>query len=158
MSSPVRASIRDTPVSVELNGRGECADNVFRRVSAVQGAGKSATEKQYYTVSNYLKGTQTLEVPRGERFVRIATVGGKTLVDMQDWAHEELPEEIDVLCAFGLVELRLPADIRIELRGAGLFGAFGGNARHTHPIPGPPVIVRGLVGFGGVEARVPFVT
>ncbi len=114
-------------------------------------------EKRYYTVSNFLRGAQTIEVPHGHRYLRIQTVAAKTLVDMQSWAHDELPEEIDVLCAFGLVELRLPADIRVELRGAGLFGAFGGNARHTHPIPGEPVVVRGLVGFGGVEARVPFV-
>jgi hypothetical protein len=110
----------------------------------------------YYTVSNYFGGTKTFAVPRGESHVRVATIGGKTLVDMGAWAHEELPEEIDALCAFGIVDIRLPADIRVELRGTGFFGGFGGNARHTHPIPGTPVVVRGLVGFGGVEVRVPF--
>lgn len=112
---------------------------------------------RYYTVSNYFGGGRSFDVPRGEQRLRIVTVGGKSYVSMEEWSHEELPDEIDVLCAFGLVDIRLPRDIRVEYNGTGLFGAFGGNARHTHPIPGKPVVVRGLVGLGGVEVRVPFV-
>jgi hypothetical protein len=114
-------------------------------------------ETEYHKVSNIFRGSQQFDVPRGQARVRISNVGAKSLVDMSSWEHGELPEEIDVLCAFGLVDIRLPRDIRVELRGTGLFGAFGGNARHTHPIPGDPVVVRGLVGLGAVEVRVPLV-
>jgi hypothetical protein len=114
-------------------------------------------ESEYYKITNTFRGSQQFDVPRGRTRVRISTVAAKSLIDMSTWEHSELPEEIDVLCAFGLVDIRLPRDIRVELRGTGLFGAFGGNARHTHPIPGDPVVVRGLVGFGAVEVRVPLV-
>ena len=114
------------------------------------------SSKRYYTLSNILRGSQEFEAPRGERLLRISTLAAKTIVDMGDWALEELPEEIDVLCGLGLVELHLPGDIRVDFRGAGIFGAFGGNARHTHPIPGTPVVVRGLAVLGGVDVRVPF--
>ncbi|MFP4483927.1 MAG: hypothetical protein ACOCYG_09185 [Spirochaetota bacterium] len=112
---------------------------------------------RYYAVSNYFGGARRFEIPRREKRVRIITVGAKSYLSMEDWSHEDLPDEIDVLCALGLVDIRLPGDIRVEYRGAGFFGAFGGNARHTHPIPGRPVVVRGLVGLGGVEVRVPSV-
>lgn len=112
--------------------------------------------RRYYKLSNMAGGSRRLEAPRGERFLRVSTVGAKTIVDMGDWALEELPEEIDVICGLGLVELHLPGDIRVDYRGAGIFGAFGGNARHTHPIPGTPVVVRGIAVLGGVDVRVPF--
>jgi hypothetical protein len=112
---------------------------------------------QYYKISNMFRGAQQLEVPPGTKKIRISTVAAKSLLDMSSWEHRDLPQEIDVLCTLGLVDIRLPRDIRVELQGTGLFGAFAGNARHTHPIPGTPVVVRGLVGFGAVEVRVPVV-
>ncbi len=112
---------------------------------------------EYYKISNMFRGAQQCDVPRGTKKIRISNVAAKSLLDLSSWEYSELPEEIDVLCTLGLVDIRLPRDIRVELQGTGLFGAFGGNARHTHPIPGTPVVVRGLVGFGAVEVRVPLV-
>ena len=57
---------------------------------------------------------------------------------------------------FGGVELRVPEDWTVTIRGAGVFGGYSDETRHPTPVAGAArkeLIVRGGAVFGGVEVK-----
>jgi len=62
---------------------------------------------------------------------------------------------LDINAVFGGAEVRVPETWNVEVRGAGVFGAFTDNT--NHPLPQTPgtkrLIVRGGAVFGGVNVK-----
>lgn len=84
----------------------------------------------------------------------IAVFGGGD-IDLRDAV---LPREgltIRAVAALGGVDIIVSEDMNVEVSGAGILGAFEGNANRSTPHPDAPTIrVTGVAVLGGVEVKV----
>lgn len=66
------------------------------------------------------------------------------------------PEGMTIRCfaAFGGVDLVVPPDIRLEVRGAGIFGGFEHKDTPDAPLDAPLIVIEGFAVFGGVGIKV----
>jgi hypothetical protein len=74
-----------------------------------------------------------------------------------DFRKAVVPEEgvtISCLCLFGGVEITVPPGMRVQVRGAGVFGGFDRTSNEVDDPDAPTIVVEGLALFGGVSVRV----
>ena len=83
----------------------------------------------------------------------LALFGGAEL-DLTQAVFTDNVCEINVFCLFGGVEVRVPEGTHVRNECIAIFG--GADARSDEPQPGAPtVVLKGFVGFGGVEVSTP---
>lgn len=86
---------------------------------------------------------------------RVKAVFGGAELDLREASLEEHEVEIDVRAVFGGVTIVVPSDLRVQVDGDGVFGAFNDDVSHRgQPGPGAPVVrVTGKAVFGGVNVQ-----
>ncbi|HVK45444.1 MAG TPA: DUF1707 domain-containing protein [Micropruina sp.] len=83
----------------------------------------------------------------------LAMFGGVEL-DLTQAVFTENTCEINVFCLFGGIEVKVPEGTNVRNECIAVFG--GADTKTDPPLPGAPsVIVKGFIGFGGVEVRGP---
>ncbi len=89
---------------------------------------------------------------RPRRNLSVLNLFGGTEIDLREAVFTDNTCEINVFCLFGGIEVVVPEGTDLENRTLAVFG--GASTKVTGPpAPGAPkVVVRGFVGFGGVEA------
>lgn len=88
------------------------------------------------------------------RNLSVLTLFGGAELDLTQAVFTDNVCEINVFCLFGGIEVLVPEGTDLENRALAVFGGAGAKVT-TPPAPGAPkVVLRGFVGFGGVEARV----
>lgn len=88
------------------------------------------------------------------RNLSVLNLFGGTVLDFREARFTDNTCEINVFCLFGGIEVLVPEGTDLENRALAIFGGAGAKVT-TPPAPGAPkVVVRGFVGFGGVDARV----
>ena len=88
------------------------------------------------------------------RNLSVLNLFGGTVLDLREATFTDNTCEINVFCLFGGIEVLVPEGTDLENRALAVFGGAGAKVA-TPPAPGAPkVVLRGFVGFGGVEARV----
>ena len=85
----------------------------------------------------------------------LAVFGGYE-VDLTDSVIAEGLAVIDANAMFGGVEIRVPENWTVQVKGAPIFGGYADKTRRLQRQPGLPdqnLIVRGLAIFGGIEVK-----
>lgn len=93
------------------------------------------------------RGTWTI----GRRFTAVTLMGGGEL-DLREARFEDRETVISCFAIMGGVQVVVPPDLNVEVRGIGLLGGFGehGSVDGTPDPSAPRVVVRGLALMGGV--------
>ena len=87
------------------------------------------------------------------RNISVLNLFGGTVIDLREATFTDNTCEINVFCLFGGIDVLVPEGTDIENRALAIFGGAGAKVTGS-PAPGAPkVVVRGFVGFGGVDAR-----
>jgi len=86
--------------------------------------------------------------------LRVLAVMGGSKLDFREADLLEGITEIQVLAIMGGVEIVVPPDVTVDMRGLGVMGGFP-NLVHRAPEEDAPVLrIRGLAVMGGVEVKV----
>ncbi|MFT3860660.1 DUF1707 SHOCT-like domain-containing protein [Micropruina sp.] len=86
------------------------------------------------------------------RNLSVLTLFGGTELDLTQAVFTDNVCEINVFCLFGGVEVKVPDGTQVRNEAIAIFG--GADTKTVPPVAGgPTVIVKGLVGFGGIEVR-----
>lgn len=90
---------------------------------------------------------------RARRHVSNITLFGGTRLDFREATFEADVCEVNVFCLFGGVDLDIPEGVAVRNEAVAVFG--GSDVRHVAPPqPGAPtIVIKGLVAFGGIDAR-----
>jgi hypothetical protein len=89
------------------------------------------------------------------RNLSVLTMFGGTEIDLSEAVVSDNICEINVFCLFGGVEVRVPDGATVRNECVAIFGGAD-TGKVVPPVPtGPTVVVKGFVGFGGVEVRGP---
>lgn len=81
-----------------------------------------------------------------------AMFGGAT-IDLRDAVLSEEGGSLDIVAAFGGVELSVPEDWAVKVSGVPLFGGFENSAGVKEQGDKPVLRIKGLALFGGVEIK-----
>ena len=82
------------------------------------------------------------------------TLFGGAELDLTQAVFTDNACEINVFCLFGGIEVTVPEGTKVRNECIAIFG--GSDTKTEPPLPGAPtVIVKGFIGFGGVEVRGP---
>ncbi len=73
-------------------------------------------------------------------------------VDLREASMSSSPTVIDIFAVWGGVELKVPADWVVELRGLPILGGFDDKTRHPRE-QSKRLIIKGMVIMGGVEIK-----
>lgn len=115
-----------------------------------QAPGASGAEPEL--IVTLFGGTERRGRWQPRRNLSVLNLFGGTTLDLREAVFTDNVCEINVFCLFGGVEVLVPEGAEVQNRALAVFG--GSSAKGTTPVPGAPtVILRGFVGFGGVEAR-----
>lgn len=99
-------------------------------------------------------GTNRKGVWTARRYISILTLFGGTELDFTHATWADNVCEISVFCMFGGISIRVPQGVAVRNDCLAIFG--GADSHTTPPQPGAPtLIVKGFVGFGGVEVKGP---
>jgi hypothetical protein len=83
----------------------------------------------------------------------LALFGGYKL-DLRKAAIKDSSAMIDATAIFGGVEIIVPEEWNVVVRGVGIFGGYVDQTRHPHASePAPELVVQGIALFGGVEVK-----
>lgn len=90
---------------------------------------------------------------RARRNIASLTLFGGTRLDFREATFESDVCEVSIFCMFGGVDIDIPPGVAVRNETVALFG--GTDVKNVAPPqPGAPTIVlKGLVAFGGVDAR-----
>ncbi|MQY13951.1 hypothetical protein SRB5_41110 [Streptomyces sp. RB5] len=85
------------------------------------------------------------------RLFTAVTVCGGGEIDLRDADFESADTEIRVVAVMGGVNIVVPPEIEVEVRGLGIMGGFDQSHTGTRGAPGAPrVVVTGFAFWGGV--------
>ncbi|RIQ11200.1 DUF1707 SHOCT-like domain-containing protein [Jiangella rhizosphaerae] len=89
------------------------------------------------------------------QYYRVKAVFGGADLDLREATLEAAEVEIDIKAVFGGVNIIVPPDLRVNVDGDGVFGAFNDDTtRGPQPGPGAPVVrITGKAVFGGVNVQ-----
>ncbi|PZF81416.1 hypothetical protein C1I92_21440 [Jiangella anatolica] len=89
------------------------------------------------------------------QYYRIKAVFGGADLDLREATLEAAEVEIDIKAVFGGVNILVPPDLRVQVDGDGVFGAFNDDTtRGPQPGSGAPVVrITGKAVFGGVNVQ-----
>ncbi|MGW5345378.1 DUF1707 SHOCT-like domain-containing protein [Streptomyces sp. HUAS TT3] len=138
------------PAGVPFPAAGTGADGSWAaRVGVGRPAGTSGTAVAVMSGFDR-KGNWT--VP--PRFDAVAFWGGGQL-DLREAYFAEREVVINCVAIMGGVEIIVPPDVELDVRGVGIMGGFDQKGAAGPPAPGAPrVVVTGLAFWGGVEVKV----
>lgn len=89
------------------------------------------------------------------RNISVLTLFGGTEIDLTQATFTDNVCEISVFCLFGGVDIRVPDGVTVRNQTVAIFGGAD-VGKVGVPQPGAPtVIVKGIVGFGGVDVKPP---
>ncbi|NSC23658.1 DUF1707 domain-containing protein [Streptomyces albus subsp. chlorinus] len=90
---------------------------------------------------------------RVPRKINAFALFGGIEIDLTEALFEHPHVQINATAIFGGIEIRVPENVTLQQKGAGIFGGFDVQVTDS-PDPGAPtVLVEGAAIFGGVEAR-----
>ncbi len=88
------------------------------------------------------------------RHISVMNLFGGTDLDFTQAQFADSVVEISVFCLFGGVDVIVPEGVDVQNSVVAIFG--GADSTRIAPRPGAPrIVIKGFVGFGGVDARVP---
>lgn len=91
---------------------------------------------------------------RARRQITSVTLFGGSEFDFNDATFESDVIELTVFCAFGGVDLKVPAGVNVHNEAIAVFGGI--DVKRLEPQPGAPtIVIKGLVLFGGVDVKGP---
>jgi hypothetical protein len=82
----------------------------------------------------------------------VAVFGGME-IDLTEAVFEHRHVVINATAVFGGIDIRVPENITLQQKGAGVFGGFDVRTYEADDPGAPVVLVQGAAVFGGVEAR-----
>lgn len=94
------------------------------------------------------RNVNSASLERGEVF----SLFGSANVDMSNSIISENDFNLEVTTIFGSIDIRLPEDCRIELKGTPIFGSIDDRTR-ANPISTKKVILDCTCVFGGIDIR-----
>ncbi|RAJ71595.1 cell wall-active antibiotic response 4TMS protein YvqF [Streptomyces sp. Amel2xB2] len=74
-------------------------------------------------------------------------------IDLTDAVFERQHLQINATAVFGGIEIRVPENVTLRQKGAGIFGGFDVHTAESEDPDAPVVLVEGAAVFGGVEAK-----
>ncbi|CAL9546993.1 DUF1707 SHOCT-like domain-containing protein [Streptomyces albus] len=90
---------------------------------------------------------------RVPRKINAFALFGGIEIDLTEALFEHPHVQINATAIFGGIEIRVPENVTLQQKGAGIFGGFDVQVTDS-PDPGAPtVLVEGAAIFGGVDAR-----
>ncbi|UNS98721.1 DUF1707 domain-containing protein [Streptomyces tubbatahanensis] len=90
---------------------------------------------------------------RVPRKINAFALFGGIEIDLTEALFEHPHVQINATAIFGGIEIRVPENVTLQQKGAGVFGGFDVHVTDS-PDPGAPtVLVEGVAIFGGVEAK-----
>jgi predicted membrane protein len=98
-------------------------------------------------------GKRRINTPDFTRADVLAVFGGYEL-DLRKAGIKGASAIIDATAIFGGIEILVPEDWNVIVRGVGIFGGYGDESHHG-PVsaPAPELIVQGVAIFGGVAIK-----
>lgn len=128
---------RSTPDSTATRGAGEADDEPAAKENLVAIFSGAVRKGRWH-------------VPR--RIDAIACFGGIE-IDLTDAVFTHQRVVINATAVFGGVEIRVPENVSLQQKGAGVFGGFDVHTMVAEDPDAPVVLVKGAAVFGGVEAK-----
>lgn len=78
---------------------------------------------------------------------------GSVEIDLTEALFEHRHIQINATSVFGSVEIRVPENVTLQQKGAGIFGGFDIHVADSPDPDAPVVLVQGAAVFGSVEAK-----
>jgi hypothetical protein len=85
--------------------------------------------------------------------INAVAVFGSVEIDLTEAVFEHRFLQINATAVFGGVEIRVPENVTLRQKGAGVFGGFDVRTAESGDPHAPVVLVEGAAVFGGVEAK-----
>jgi predicted membrane protein len=125
--------------------------NVLTRSRRSTPNGKSISTLNEFTV--FGGGERRINAP-DFRGGEVCAIFGGYEIDLTKAGIEGQEAELEATAVFGGVEIRVPEDWNVTVKGVGIFGGFSDktNQRKIEG-PAPHLIVKGVAAFGGVEVK-----
>jgi len=82
----------------------------------------------------------------------VAVMGGCE-IDLTQCGSDGQPAEIDTFAFWGGIEIRVPEEWKVEIKGMSLLGSYGNDTRVVDSDSAKLVVIRGLAFMGGVEIK-----
>lgn len=131
--------------------------NTGRTVGAFSSAGapvvdRSGDTSEAETTFAVFGGMQRAGSWRARRNISNITLFGGSKFDFRDAAFTSDQVILNVFCAFGGVDVVVPEGVNVRNETVAIFG--GTDVKNITPAPGgPTVVLKGLVLFGGIDAK-----
>ncbi|MFE9384644.1 DUF1707 domain-containing protein [Streptomyces sp. NPDC007025] len=74
-------------------------------------------------------------------------------IDLTEALFEHPHVQINATAIFGGIEIRVPENVTLQQKGAGIFGGFDVRVNDSADPDAPTVLVEGVAIFGGVDAK-----
>ncbi|WP_254665981.1 DUF1707 domain-containing protein [Streptomyces sp. WMMB 322] len=74
-------------------------------------------------------------------------------IDLSEAVFEQQHLQINATAIFGGIDIRVPENVTLRQKGAGIFGGFDIHTAESGDPHAPVVLVEGAAVFGGVEAK-----
>ncbi|HEV8132760.1 MAG TPA: DUF5668 domain-containing protein [Acidobacteriota bacterium] len=125
--------------------------NVLTRSRRSTPNGRSISDLNEFTVLG--GGERRINAP-DFRGGEVCAIFGGYKIDLTKAGLEGQEAELEATAVFGGVEIRVPEDWNVTVKGVGIFGGFS-DKRNQRKIEGPTqhLIVKGVAAFGGVEVK-----
>ncbi|WP_326688233.1 MULTISPECIES: DUF1707 domain-containing protein [unclassified Streptomyces] len=78
---------------------------------------------------------------------------GGIVIDLTEALFEHQHVQINATAIFGGIEIRVPENVTLQQKGAGIFGGFDVQVTDSPDPDAPVVLVEGAAVFGGVDAK-----
>ena len=78
---------------------------------------------------------------------------GGIVIDLTEALFEHQHVQINATAIFGGIEIRVPENVTLQQKGAGIFGGFDVQVTDSTDPHAPVVLVEGAAIFGGVDAK-----
>lgn len=129
------------------------------------GSGLPATRGEYIvpdsqassesSVISIFSGSERKGVWSPPRTLNSICVFGGTDIDLREAKIPAGGITIHAVVMFGGVDVIVPDDLNVEVRGAGIFGAFDGKNHVASDNPATPTVkIDGIALFGGVDIKI----
>ncbi|HHU40139.1 MAG TPA: DUF1707 domain-containing protein [Propionibacterium sp.] len=131
--------------------------NTGRTIGAFSSAGaphidRSGAETEAETTFAIFGGMERAGSWRARRNISNLTAFGGSSFDFRDAVFTSDEVTINIFCAFGGVDVVVPEGVNVRNETVAIFG--GSDVKNITPAPGgPTVILKGLVLFGGIDAK-----
>lgn len=85
--------------------------------------------------------------------INAVAIFGGIEIDLTEAVFEQQHLQINTTAVFGGIDIRVPENVTLRQKGAGIFGGFDVHTAESGDPNAPVVLVEGAAVFGGVEAK-----